>query len=62
MDWGMLRSSNPQKYGLREKITFSKYFYYWAAVTNLILRFFWLIFVWREFTLMDETNTHDFWQ
>ena len=39
MDWGLMRDSN----GLREKITFSQSFYYFAIFADLILRFTWLI-------------------
>ena len=54
MDWGIIRTKNPSKYGLREKITFSKYFYYWAAVSNLFLRFIWIIFIWRNFYIEEK--------
>jgi xenotropic and polytropic retrovirus receptor 1 len=62
MDWGLIRSREPLKYALRPKITFPRYFYYWAAITNLFLRFFWLIFVWRAFEIMDESESHDLWK
>jgi len=56
MDWGILRSKNIKVYGLREKITFSKYFYYWAAFSNLMLRFFWIVFIWRNFEIWDNID------
>ena len=43
MDWGLFRSKDPATYLLRDEITFSKTFYYFALITNAILRFFWLI-------------------
>ncbi len=59
MDWGLLRTKDPSKYGLREKLTFSVYFYYWAAFTNLLLRFFWLIFIWQNYEIWDKTDGID---
>lgn len=60
MDWGIMRSRDPKKYGLRAKITFSKYFYYWAAVSNLALRFLWVVFIWRNlFVVMDYSGEQD---
>jgi len=43
MDWGLLRSKEAGKYGLREKINYHPYFYYYAIVSDLILRFFWVV-------------------
>ena len=42
MDWGMFRSWEKGTFGLRPKISFSAKFYYFAMVTNFLLRFFWL--------------------
>lgn len=42
MDWGLLRSDEPGKYGLRPKISYPAKFYYWACFVNLFLRFFWV--------------------
>lgn len=43
MDWGMFRCTLPGKYALRPKIKYPAYFYYFAMVVNLLLRFFWVI-------------------
>ena len=43
MDWGLLRSKEAGTYGLRHKISYHKAFYYWAIVSNLLLRGTWLI-------------------
>ena len=43
MDWGLLRSWEPSTFALRPQITFSRAFYYYAIVANLILRCTWLI-------------------
>jgi hypothetical protein len=42
MDWGLLRSTEKGKYGLRPKIMYNEYFYYFAAVSNLVMRFAWI--------------------
>lgn len=54
MDWGMLRSRDLKCYGLREKTTYPKCFYYFAAVSNLFLRFFWIIFIWQSYNILDS--------
>lgn len=43
MDWGLLRSKSPGKYALRDRITYPQNFYYFAMVTDFILRFFWIV-------------------
>lgn len=43
MDWGLLRSKEPATYALREKLNYSPWFYYYAMVSDLILRFTWCI-------------------
>jgi len=43
MDWGLFRSKQPGKYGLRDKLKFKPKFYYFAIVCNFLLRFFWII-------------------
>jgi|ERR1712096_319580 len=43
MDWGLFRSSKRETYGLRDQIKFPWYFYYFAIVLNLLLRFFWVL-------------------
>ena len=42
MDWGLWRSTEPGKYGLRPTISYPAKFYYVAAAVNLFLRFFWV--------------------
>ena len=45
MDWGLFRSRSSNFYGLREskeKHKYHQYFYYFAIVSNFILRFFWI--------------------
>lgn len=43
MDWGLLRSKDPQSFMLRPKYLLPKWFYYYAAISNLMLRLAWLI-------------------
>ena len=43
MDWGLLRSKEPGKRYLRPKLLFKPLFYYYAAASNLLLRFAWTI-------------------
>lgn len=43
MDWGLLRTKEPGRYGLRDKLNYPTWFYYYAIVSDLILRFTWLI-------------------
>lgn len=43
MDWGLLRSHEPGKWYLRSKLLYPAWFYYFAAVTNLLMRFMWII-------------------
>ena len=50
MDWGLLKTKNL----LRERIKYSKYFYYFAMVLNLILRCVWTI------TLFPSSYYSDF--
>jgi len=42
MDWGLLRSST-RNFLLREKILFPPKYYYFAMITNFILRFTWVL-------------------
>ena len=42
MDWGLLRSNKPGKKFLRSKILYPSWFYYYAIISNFILRFFWI--------------------
>ena len=43
MDWGLFRSSGPGTWLLRDKIIYNPKFYYFAMITNLFLRFFWIL-------------------
>jgi hypothetical protein len=43
MDWGLLRYWGNDKYGLREKTNYPTLFYYFAIVTDFILRFTWTL-------------------
>lgn len=43
MDWGLLRSKEPGKKYLRSKMLYPVWFYYYAVVSNFIMRFFWII-------------------
>ncbi len=43
MDWGLLRSSEEGTYGLRSKLHFHRYFYYYAIVSDFIMRMFWIV-------------------
>jgi hypothetical protein len=47
MDWGLLRSDKPGTYALRDKICYPVWFYYYAMVSDLILRYFWVITIFR---------------
>ena len=43
MDWGLFRSKEPGRYMLRKDLGYPAKFYYFAMVTNLLLRFFWVL-------------------
>jgi hypothetical protein len=43
MDWGLLRSSEPGKKYLRDKLLFPVWFYYYAMISNFFMRFFWIL-------------------
>jgi len=57
MDWGLWRTTEPGKYGLRPKITFPAKFYYMAAANNLFWRLFWVIqifsYPWSDKSIED---------
>ena len=42
MDWGLFRTKEAGKYGLRKKLKFKPNFYYFAMGANFFLRFFWI--------------------
>ena len=43
MDWGLLRSKKAGSYGLRVKKLLPSWFYYYAVVTNMLLRLLWIL-------------------
>ncbi|CDW91778.1 xenotropic and polytropic retrovirus receptor 1 [Stylonychia lemnae] len=43
MDWGMFRTKEKGKKYLRSKLFYPVWFYYYAMVCNVILRFFWIV-------------------
>jgi len=43
MDWGLFRGTKPGHKILRDKLTFSKSFYYTCIVINFLIRWFWII-------------------
>ena len=48
LDWGLLRSNEKGKRGLRQKIFYPRRFYYFAMITNLFMRFAWIINLFTE--------------
>lgn len=56
MDAGLLRCWTEGKFGLREKITYSPFFYYMFIVVNFCLRFVWLLTA----ILKDDASQHPF--
>jgi len=49
-DWGLMRTVAPGKWGLRDKLLYPRFIYYYAMVTNLGLRFLWI------FSLTPKNN------
>jgi len=45
MDWGLLRSKEPDKYGLRSIINYNQPFYYYAIASDFLLRCTWVLSV-----------------
>ena len=43
MDWGLMRAYPGSYRFLRDRINFHPAFYYWCIVTDLILRFWWIV-------------------
>jgi len=43
MDWGLLRSREKGKMFLRPKLFYPTWFYYYAIISNFIMRMFWII-------------------
>ncbi len=51
IDWGLLRSRDCKTFGLRDKFLFPFWFYFWAIFSNFFLRFFWLVWLWKDFKI-----------
>ena len=47
MDWGLFRSWSSGTFGLRPRIKYPQYFYYFAMFTNLLMRFYWVLAIWH---------------
>jgi hypothetical protein len=47
MDWGFFRTQEPGKRFLRHKLLYPRNFYYFAAVTNTLMRLMWLLPVFK---------------
>lgn len=45
MDWGLIRSNEKGKKYLRPKILYPVWFYYYAMISNMFMRFFWVLSV-----------------
>ena len=43
MDWGLLRGTMKGKRLLRDRLKFPKSYYYVCMISNLILRFMWIL-------------------
>ena len=56
MDWGLFRCFESDCFALRpeNKIKFSKSFYYFAMVSNIFLRFFWIIPIFNEKLIKND--------
>ena len=49
MDWGLLRTKESGKKHLRTKLLYPVMFYYWAIVTNLMMRLMWIVPLFNDF-------------
>lgn len=59
MDWGLFRKNDdPGRFPLRpkNKSRFPVKFYYFAIMTNTILRFVWLISIYNSLIVKDDTH------
>ena len=43
MDWGLFKTNKPVKKYLREELKYPVIYYYFAMVTNFLLRFLWIL-------------------
>ena len=48
MDWGLFRSKEKGRKYLRNKIMYPAGFYYYAMISNTILRLFWVLSVFSD--------------
>ena len=48
MDWGLLRTGEPGKQMLRNKLMYPVWFYYYAAVSNFAMRMTWLFVIYHK--------------
>ena len=49
MDWGLFRQNEPgtkNRY-LRPKLNFAPYFYYWAIFSDFVLRYVYILFLFK---------------
>lgn len=53
MDWGLLRSNKPGRRGLRDTLLYPTWCYYTAAVTDLLLRFAWVLSLWPAYVINE---------
>ena len=57
MDWGLFRHfKRDGKRFLREKLVYHPYFYYYAIVSDLFLRFVWIFAIWLYGSKTDVYN------
>jgi len=60
MDWGLLRSNEPGKRYLRSKMLYPVWFYYFAAVSNLVMRLMWIVSIFNSiypiWFIQSQTN------
>ncbi len=43
MDWGLFKTNKKGKKYLRDELKYPVHYYYFAMISNLILRFFWIL-------------------
>jgi hypothetical protein len=63
MDWGLLRTKEAGKKYLRPKLLYPVWFYYYAIVSNLLMRCMWILplfKIWYEKTNFGESQI-DVW-
>lgn len=57
MDWGLLRSTEKGKEFIRPKFLLPRWFYYYAMISNLILRFVWVLALFSPYMPLWVHNT-----